>query len=62
MYQPQIFDKKSTASSHSNETLLQKVKKSKTQGNSQKLDFKTHHKYHFEISRLNEKFPRPAIF
>ena len=44
------------------ETLLQKIQKSETQGNSQKRDFETHHKYRYEISRLNEKFPRPAVF
>ena len=45
------------------ETLLQKVHKSETQGNAQKRDFdETHHKCRSEIFRLNEKFPRPAVF
>ena len=39
---------------------LQKVQKSETQGNPQKPDFVTHHKCCSEISRLNDKFPRPT--
>ena len=39
-----------------------KVKKSETQGNSQKRDSKTYHKCHSEILRLNEVLRRSAVF